>query len=123
MLKKIQLLSPERLFITAAFTYSSLCVLFFVLMKEGAEVIFLSANYSENWNYFYAVVTRVAEINGIFIAAIVILFVNRSLFLPSVLAVLLETAVTHGLKWLIAEERPRAWAQLNQIPFPVQASD
>lgn len=120
---KIKLLPTEKLFIAATLAYALLCTAFYVATKNGTEVLFLSANYSDTFNYFFSIVTRVAEVNGIFVAAILIFWLNRKMLFPSAVALVLETLFVHALKWLVDEERPRLWAQNHHVFFPQIASD
>ncbi|HEY0262803.1 MAG TPA: hypothetical protein VGB95_07235, partial [Chitinophagales bacterium] len=56
---KIKLSLAEKLFVTATLVYSLLCTSFYFFAKNGTEIVFLSANYSADWNYFFSIVTRV----------------------------------------------------------------
>lgn len=120
---KLKLSFPERVFLLLTLGYSLLCFVFSVLLEKGWEVVFLSENYSEKWNTFYSYVTQVAEWEGILFFSAIILLINKRHLLAFGISLILETIITQSAKFLLSHERPRAWAQLNHIPLPIQASE
>lgn len=120
---KLKLSVSERVFLSLTLSYSLLCFVFAFLLEKGREVVVLSANYSEKWNLFFSYVTQLAEWEGIVFFSAIILLMNKRHLLAFGISLLLETVIVQSTKFMLAQERPRAWAQLNHIPLPIQASE
>lgn len=120
---KLKLTASEKLFWQLSAGYSLLCLAFYLLWGKGAEILFLSDNYSEKLHNIFSYITQFAEWEGVVFIAAILLMLGKRHLLAFGIVFLIETVITQGLKFLIANDCPRKWAILNDVSLPVLASE
>ncbi len=112
------------LFIVIILTYSLAMVTLQLLVSKGGQLQWLSAHFNPTIITVSSYVSMLAELPGIVLFGIIVLYKNRSTAFSFALGCALTGVAINMLKQLVfsSSVRPRLFAQTNHLELPAMAS-